>query len=346
MILDRAAWLRCMGVCVAILVSTALVCFSVGAAGPGPVRLIEALTCRGGGGTCTPLTAPEKAILFDVRLPRVLLALVAGGALSAAGVCFQAVLRNPLADPFILGVSGGAAFGAVLCLALGLGSWLGGLMIPALAFVGAAATIAAITSMARIRGTVSVHTLLLAGVVCNAMFSALIMFMTSVANYTSALQIVHWLMGHLGSARTSELAALGLYVLAGLAVLHVVAGDLNLVSLGEESAAQLGVNVERLKLLAFGASSLLVGAVVSIAGVIGFIGLIVPHLLRLVLGPDHRLLLPASTLLGASFLAAADLLARTLFRPVEIPVGVVTAMAGAPFFLYLLRTRQERAAFG
>ena len=288
----------------------------------------------------------SRLILFQVRLPRVLLAAVIGAALSAAGVAFQALLRNPLADPFIIGVSGGSAFGAVLAISAGLDVVLAGVSaIPAFSFLGAIGTMAAIYAISRVRGQVPIYTLLLVGVIFNAFYSAVIMFITSVADFTSVLRIVFWLMGNLTSVQYGDIAVVAAYIGLGCAILLLMGRNLNLLSLGEETAAQLGVNVERTKAITFFAASLVTGAAVSAAGMIGFVGLMVPHVVRLLVGPDHRLLMPASILAGASFLILADVVARTIIAPTEIPVGVITAICGGPFFIWLLKTRQKRAFF-
>jgi iron complex transport system permease protein len=286
----------------------------------------------------------DDAILFQLRLPRVLMAALIGAALSAAGVAFQGLLRNPLADPFILGVSGGGALGAVIAIVLGLAT-IGPLpATPFFAFLGSFLTVLAVFRLARAGGRTSAETLLLAGVVANAFLSAVILFVISVAKVTTAYGIISWMMGAVGYESWSMVALVAAYVLAGGVLLAGLGRDLNLLALGEDVARQTGVPVERTKALAFFAASLVTGAVVSVAGLIGFVGLIVPHFGRLLLGPDHRLLLPASMFLGAIFLVACDTLARTLIAPTEIPVGVVTALVGGPFFILLLRRRQVGGA--
>ncbi|MFO7767437.1 MAG: iron ABC transporter permease [bacterium] len=284
----------------------------------------------------------ERTILLHVRLPRVLLAAVLGGALTVAGVVFQALLRNPLADPYILGVSGGASVGGVLALVLGVGALgpLGVVGVPGMAFLGALGALLLIERVATVGGRFTVHTILLTGVVFNAFCASLIYFIQSVASLEELHAIVFYLMGNIrGDLSYGGVGALALVTLAATAALYTMARDYNALSLGEEGAAQLGVDVERLKHRTFVIGSLLTGLAVSVAGLIGFVGLVVPHLLRLVLGPDHRLMLPAGLLGGASFLVAADMTARLAVAPGELPVGVVTALVGGPFFLFLLRRR-------
>ena len=288
----------------------------------------------------------DRVILFEARLPRVLLAAVVGVALGTSGTALQGLLRNPLAEPHLIGVSGGAALGAVLAVILGgQGVFATAALLPLAASAGALLSMLVIYRLALVNGRLQPYVLLLAGVVYNAFAGALIMFVNSIADHYQAYGILYWLMGNLSTQGYGLVAAIALYVGCGALWLMRHARDLNLLSLGEESALQLGVDVPRVRRETFFASSLLVGAVVSVSGMIGFVGLIVPHVTRLLLGADHRLLLPASALAGASFLVWADTLARTLLGSIEIPVGVVTALCGGPFFVYLLQ-RETRRQFG
>jgi iron complex transport system permease protein len=286
------------------------------------------------------LSAAERAILFEVRLPRVLLAALLGGALTVAGVVFQALLRNPLADPYVLGVSGGASIGGVLALLLGLGRGSGvalGLGVPVCAFIGAIAALLLIERVATIDGRLTVYSVLLTGAIFNAFSASLIYFIQSIASLEQLHAIVFYLMGQVPSYGVVPLGALALAVAVVFGATWSMARAFNVMALGEESAQQLGVDVERVKRTSLILGALLTALAVSVAGMIGFVGLIVPHALRLLLGPDHRLLLPAALLGGAGFLVLADLVARTLIAPSEMPVGVVTALLGGPFFLYLMR---------
>jgi len=281
-----------------------------------------------------------RTILLDVRLPRVLLSALLGGALTVAGVAFQALLRNPLADPYVLGVSGGASIGGVTALWLGLGGAaapLAGAGVPALAFAGALASLVLIERLATIDGRLALYGILLTGAVFNAFSAALIYLLQSLASREELHTIVFYLMGRIPSFNLGGLAALAPVVVAVVAGLWWMAADYNALSLGEEGAAQLGVDVERVKRATFVLGSLLTALAVSVAGLIGFVGLIVPHALRALFGPDHRLLVPAAFLGGAAFLVLADALSRVLVAPAELPAGVVTALAGGPFFVYLLR---------
>lgn len=284
---------------------------------------------------------PRAIILLHVRLPRVCLAFMVGACLAAVGVALQALLRNPLADPYVLGISSGAALGAALAMLLGVGATAMAVSsLPLFAFIGGLLSIGIVYRIAVSYGHLPVHTLLLAGVVLNAIFSALIMFITSIMDPNRSFGMMSWLMGTLLAPDYPALGALALYVGVGTAVLASQSSALNILTLGEESARSLGVEVERLKKMIFVTAALLTGAVVSVSGLIGFVGMIIPHAVRLLVGPDHRLLLPASALVGGMFLVIADALARTLLAPSEIPVGVVTALAGGPIFLYLLSRRK------
>jgi iron complex transport system permease protein len=289
--------------------------------------------------------SPDAAILLVARLPRVLLGALVGGSLAVCGAVFQSMLRNALATPFTLGVSAGGALGAVLAIKIGFtgAAWgVGG--IPAAAFAGSALTIAGVWSLARTRGALPVTTLLLAGVTVNLFLSSVILFIHYLADFAESYQMVRWLMGGLDIVEMGVVLRVLPFVVVGVGALLWRARDYNVLSAGDESAAALGVDVRRLQRLTFLAASLAVGAVVSAAGPIGFVGLIVPHLVRLVTGPDHRVVLPVSFLLGAAFLITCDTVARTVIAPAELPVGVITALCGGPFFLWLLKSRREEVA--
>ena len=291
-------------------------------------------------------TGSVGIILVHVRLPRLLLGFMVGGCLAAVGVGLQALVRNPLADPYILGISSGAAMGAAVAMSLGIGnSLLANSALPLCALLGGLFSIALVYRIASFSGHLPVHTLLLAGVILNAVFSALIMFVTSIMDPTSLFRIMSWLMGSLTAPEYPLLAILALYLAVGTCILFSQAGPLNILTLGEETARSLGVEVERVKKTLFFTSALLTGAVVSVSGIIGFVGMVIPHAVRMVLGADHRLLLPASAFAGGMLLMVADTVARTAIAPAEIPVGVVTALVGGPFFISLLMSRKHRGAF-
>ncbi|MFC1736840.1 iron chelate uptake ABC transporter family permease subunit [Candidatus Hydrogenedentota bacterium] len=330
---SRLRWAGIITSLALLLVVVAFVCVLIGAADVDMLRALD---------TSESFNI-HRTILFDLRIPRVLLAIIVGSALAVSGVTFQALLRNPLADPYILGISGGAALGAAISIVFEM-SWLkslGHFSTIICAFIGALVTIFTVYRVATVRGRIPRHTLLLVGVIVNAFFGAAIMFFTSVVDFSKANRIVVWLMGSLGTESYGAIIPVALIALAGTAYLFSLVRKFDLLALGDESAAQLGVDVEGLKRRAFIAASLVTAAVVSVSGPIGFVGLIVPHMMRLICGPAHRLLLPASFLAGGVFLVAADTLARTLIAPEQIPVGVITVFCGGPFFILLLKKRQS-----
>jgi iron complex transport system permease protein len=280
----------------------------------------------------------DAQIFFIARMPRVLAGAFTGAALAAAGVVFQAMLRNPLATPFTLGVSAGASLGAMIAIIVGTTFAVGPIgVVPVASLVGAAVAAAIVYRLATLQDrAMSTTVLLLAGVTLNAFFSALILFVQYLADFAQVYRATRWLMGDLDVGSFQPLvAALPLLVIA-FGLFALLPSSLNLLSVGADAAATRGVDVARAQRLAFVSASLATAAAVSLAGPIGFIGIVVPHLVRLMVGVDHRIVLPASALFGAAFLVMCDLAARTLLAPVEIPVGVVTAMLGGPFFLWLL----------
>jgi len=306
------------------------------AAGPSRLSLRE---------VAAVLLAPEPQgaaadIVLRVRLPRVELALLVGASLAVAGVLFQALLRNPLADPFVLGVSGGAALGGIAVLSLGSAFGLSHAAVPPAAFAGALATTLLLGLVSGSRA--SPTSLLLTGVVFNAFASAGIVFLASLAGLSEGAGVFLWLIGSLSTVRAEVAGWVALFLLAGLACALPLARSLNLMTLGDEPAQQLGVDVARVQRVLLVAASLMVGAAVSVAGLVGFVGLIIPHLLRLLIGPDHRLLVPASALAGGAFLLLCDTAARTLLGGRELPVGALTSLAGGPVVLWLLRRHQQR----
>ena len=280
----------------------------------------------------------DAQIFFIARLPRALAGALVGATLAAAGVVFQALLRNPLATPFTLGVSAGAALGAMLAITTRLHLSLWGVSaVTAASFAGSLCAVGIVYAMARARHRgFSTNILLLAGVTLNSFFSALILFVQYVADSAEAVRTMRWLMGDLDIAGYGPLlAALPLCVVAFVAFAWLPRA-LNLLSLDTDAAASRGVNVLRVQRVAFFSASMATGAAVSLGGPIGFIGIIIPHLVRLMVGADHRIVLPASAFFGAAFLVAADVVARTAMAPVELPVGIITALIGGPFFLWLL----------
>ncbi len=292
----------------------------------------------------SPWPPGYEAVILDIRLPRVVLAGLVGAALSVSGASYQGLFRNPLADPYLIGVSSGAALGAVSAIVLPLAPALYRLgVVPLAAFVGAALTVAVVYFLARVGKTTPVTTLLLAGVAMGALAAAITSFLMYV-NGDKLHTIYSWLLGGFTLSNWPQVMTTLPYIALGSAVLLVYARPLNVMQLDEEQAAQLGIEVERLKLVLVAAATLSAAAAVSVSGLIAFVGLIVPHAVRLIWGPDYRFLLPMSLLVGACFLILADSLARVVLAPAELPVGVITAICGAPFFLYLLR-QKKRAVF-
>jgi iron complex transport system permease protein len=280
-------------------------------------------------------------IFFRIRIPRIFLAAITGASLALAGVIFQALLRNPLATPYTLGVSSGGALGAVLMIKIGGSfSWWGFSTIQLAAFAGSLATIGLVYYLARQQKRISVYVMILAGVTVSYFFGAMILLLHFVADFTETRQMIRWMMGGLDVVQPELLwRSLPLLIISYL-VLFSQSRMLNILSTSEEMALSKGVAVERVQKIAFLFASLLTGLVVSISGPIGFVGLIIPHVLRAIIGYDHRYLIPASLFLGGTFLVICDTIARTVLAPVDIPVGVITAVIGGPFFLWVLIRRR------
>jgi iron complex transport system permease protein len=274
-------------------------------------------------------------ILVGYRLPRTLLAALAGGGLASAGVIFQGVLRNPLADPYLIGIASGGALGAVTSIVFFGEAWV--LSTSASAFLGSLVAVGLVYGLATMKRDAGyTNTVILAGVIVAALMNALMLLIISVSGSDEMQRILLWLMGDLSLANYSKITMAAVFVSVGWVALYMRASHLNLLLAGEEAAANLGLNVPLARTFFISTAALITGAIVSVAGTIGFVGLVVPHAMRLLFGPDHRVLLPAALIGGAAFLAAADCVARVAAYPVELPVGVITALTGAPFFLYLL----------
>ena len=326
-----AVALAVLGLALAVVAAVSLF---VGSAALSPGAVVRALSGRAGAASV------EGIVTLQIRLPRVAAAALAGGALAVAGVAFQGLTRNPLAEPAVLGVSSGAAFGVVVAQIFGLGpSVLDALGVATFAFAGALLAAAAVYLIAVVPGGLSIQTLLLAGVIVGIFFTSAITVLISIVDFNRLGGVVHWLLGNLAPISSGSLALFAALALAGFGLVLRHARELNLLALGEEAAVQLGVDAERLKRRVFVAAALLTGTVVAFTGPIGFVGLVVPHLLRGVLGQDNRLLVPTALVGGAIFLLAADTLARNVVAPAELSVGVITSFCGAPVFVYLLRTR-------
>jgi iron complex transport system permease protein len=327
----------------AALIASVILGVSVGAVGISPGATVRLIGWKLGVGSRPDVPRATEVILFQLRLPRVVLAMVVGLALAIAGTLFQGLFRNPLADPAIIGVSSGAALGAIAVIVLGGGAALGGFGVSVAAFVGGLVTAFFVYRLARVGPAVHVATLLLAGIAVAAVISAVMSLFMSFAG-EEIRSIYFWLLGGLSARGWSAIEVVAPLVLLGVAGTIALVRDLNLVSLGEERAAQLGVDTDRFKRRAVALGALLAGAAVSVSGVIGFVGLMTPHLMRLIVGSDHRRLLPAVLLAGPTFLVLADLLARVVLAPQELPLGAVTALLGGPFFLFLLRRERRRAS--
>ncbi|HRB18362.1 MAG TPA: iron ABC transporter permease [Nitrospira sp.] len=343
-ILTPVRWCVIMGSLSVVALILAVVCLQLGTQYIGLGKLISVLSSALlDQPTDNDVLKTTSVILLQVRLPRVFLGFLVGVCLASVGVALQALLRNPLADPYVLGVSSGAALGVAVAVLFGIGTTvLAFSLLPVCGFLGGLVALLVVYRMAATYDRLPIHSVLLAGVILNAIFSALIMFITSIMEPNRSFGMMAWLMGSLTGPAYPALAALSVYLLAGLFLLFKQVRVLNILALGEEPARSLGIDTERAKRVIFLVSALLTGAVVSVSGMIGFIGMIIPHAVRLVIGADHRLLLPASALVGGIFLMVADTMARTFFVPSEVPVGIITALAGGPFFVYLLVWRKDR----
>jgi ABC-type Fe3+-siderophore transport system permease subunit len=287
--------------------------------------------------------SPDHAILIGARLPRVLIGAAVGAVLAVVGAALQALVRNPLAEGGILGISGGGAFGAILALVLFAQAGGADVLVPLCAFAASLLSTVAVYRLAQLEGQLEPFTLLLVGVIFNAFWGAAIMLVNSVVNFYFTHSIIFWLMGSFEAPTWQEVVMVAMTAAAGSAILFGFARDMNLLSLGDDEAAELGVDVARVRRAIFFVTSVMIGAAVSVSGIISFVGLIVPHMLRLALGADHRLLLPASFIAGASFTVAADLIARVAIAPAELPVGAITALCGGPFFIYVLRREGRKS---
>jgi iron complex transport system permease protein len=337
-------WVTVIGCLLLACMVVLTLCLQFGATsvGVGTVATAIAHMVRGIEADSTSLGTSE-IIMVQIRFPRVLMGFLVGASLAAVGVTLQALLRNPLADPYVLGVSSGSALGVSVGILFGIGSTLMLLpMLPLFGFAGGLLALLLIYRLAQSKGRLPIHSLLLAGVILSAILTAFIMFITSIMEPNRSAGLMAWLMGSLTAPNYPALGIFLLYAVFVLVILMHKAQSLNMLTLGEETARSLGVETEGIKKQLFALTALLTGAIVSVSGMIGFVGMVVPHAVRLVFGSDHRLLLPASALVGGMFLAVADTIARTIMAPAEIPVGIVTALTGGPFFLYLLLWRKDR----
>lgn len=337
--------LALFALCFAALAACALLAVAIGSVSIPPLTVIQMLAAR------LPF-APDaglfpdtyQTILFQIRLPRVALTALIGAALASAGATYQGLFRNPLADPYLVGVAAGAGLGATLALAFNLpGTFLGLSAVPMGAFVGAVLTVALVVFSAQVGRTTPITTMLLAGVAIGSFATAFTTFLM-LRSPEGLRRAFNWLLGGYAGGGWQPVWLVLPYLAVGLALLQAHARALNVLQLDEEQARQLGIHVERLKIVLVTAATLMTAAAVAFGGLVGFVGLVVPHILRMLGGPDYRRLIPLSAVGGAAFLILADLIARTIFAPQELPVGVITALAGAPFFVFLLR-RLKRSVF-
>ena len=322
-------WILVLG---AVLLGVGILSLSCGSAGI-PIKKIIPLILEGRGTT-------EYSILFDIRLPRIILGLAIGGALSLAGVILQGMFRNPLVEPYTLGISGGAALGVCLNIVLRLSKTFGLISLPIFGFLGAVTVILLVYSLSLRKGILKIQGLLLTGVMISFISSALIMLIMAISHAKDLQGIVFWIMGSLEEPNWFLIKLAFLISILSLGLSYFFCFDLNALALGEEEALHLGVNIERTKRLLFIVASLLTGFSVSVAGIIGFVGLVVPHFVRMFVGRDHRILLVSSFLCGGSFLIFCDTLARTIISPLELPVGVITGILGGSLFIYALTKKQ------
>lgn len=318
-----------------ILLSLAFFSLFIGSSYINPADVLNFLVDR------NQISSSTLIILSQIRLPRIVLSLLVGAGLAVAGAVFQGIIRNPMVDPYIIGISAGAGTGVMLALFLGVEIVIFNLSsLPAFAFLGAVLTVALVYQLARVGNKLPVLTFLLAGVAVSFILNSLMSFLM-VIRTENLQQLVYWLMGSLAGSRWADIKMIMPYFLLALITIFYYLKDLNILLLGEESAAHLGLNVEKVKVILLAAASLLTASVVSVSGSIGFIGLVVPHIARMIIGPDHRKLIPLAAIFGGAFLMIADTFARTIMAPMELPVGIITALAGGPFFIYLLRNKSK-----
>ncbi|MBM5805001.1 MAG: iron chelate uptake ABC transporter family permease subunit [Candidatus Verstraetearchaeota archaeon] len=342
-------WKLTIIVLTALLIPTIILSLNIGFAQipfPTVLRVLAKQTpLLGGLVDPSSVSGVEETIILQIRMPRVLADAMVGAALAAAGVVYQGIFKNPMADPYVLGVSAGAAVGAALAIVLGIGFTLFGLStVPILAFAVSLIAVFVVYNISRVGSRVPVTTLLLSGLAVSIFLSAIVAVLQVISG-EKLHAVVFWLMGSFSYVEWKDVWATLPLICLGTAAIYFFARDLNALALGEETAQQLGVDTERVKKLLLIFGSLVTAAAVSISGLIAFIGLIIPHLTRILIGPDHRILLPTSIIVGATFLVICDAVARVIVSPVELPVGIITAFSGGPFFIYLLYKKKGSYAF-
>jgi iron complex transport system permease protein len=340
-LVTRRGWTVIIALAI-LLVISAIVSAGIGTVHISPADVAKVLWQHLGGHVSTD--DAFNAIVWDFRLPRIVLAILVGAALAVAGALMQALFHNPMADPYIVGVSSGAAFGAVLVVALGLNLTFGMFnVMPLAAFLGGLIITFLVYALSRRAGRVPVGTLLLTGIAIGGLMQAVTSFLLLRQGSNELRMVMSWLMGSLDGRQWGHVLGLLPYIVVGLVMVLILQRDLNVLALGDETAHHLGVNIERTKFLLLLVASLLAAAAVAVSGIIAFVGLIIPHLMRLIVGPNHRVLLPACLLAGGLLLVWADVIARSLLPGSELPIGIVTSVLGSPFFLYLLNRRESKA---
>lgn len=282
-----------------------------------------------------------QTIILSIRLPRVLLGVLVGASLSTAGATFQGMLKNPMADPYIIGISSGAALGATICIVFKLDFNIFGISsLSLLAFIGALFSVLIVYNIAKVKNKVYTTTLLLAGVAIGQFFTAIMSFLMVIYS-KDMTKIIYWTLGSLAGKGWSPIIKISIPTILSILLINIFARDLNILLIGEESAHSLGVEVEKTKIYILVLGTFMTSMVVSVSGIIGFVGLIIPHIVRIMFGPDHKILLPCSALIGGIFMIFTDTIARTIVSPMEVPVGIITALFGGPFFIYLLRKKKK-----
>lgn len=326
---------------IAGLLTTMLFSIMIGPMQIPPLTIIEVFLNKFGlvTGDWSPMV---EAVVMEIRTPRIILAALVGGGLAIAGAAMQGLFKNPMAEPYVLGMSSGAAVGAASVMVLGIGSeTFSAIAIQVMAFLGAVITIFIVYGIARTEGKVPVETLLLAGIAMSAFLYSVVSFLKLIAPDEALKDVVLWLMGSFSMARWNEVYVVIPILLIGIVGLYAFSRELNALQFGDEAALYLGVKVETIKKIVLVFAALITATAVSVSGIIGFVGLIIPHIVRILIGADHHILLPSSALMGAIFLILADTLARTVVSPAEIPIGIITAFVGAPYFVYLLRRKKK-----